>query len=342
MTVPGSCRGGRRRRRRGSWRAGRGGFACAGGRPAAAGRAAGGDRARLRGGARGRGELGARVPPHLAVAHRRAPVGEAGQRRDHRVGIARDELGAQQHRVDVFGRVVVRQDGRGQVAGGPRRAQVAGGGEDGVDGVVRVGVARVQRVDPVLDPGRGHELHPPDGAGGRHRQVVAVIGLDFVDRREDLPRHAVLRRGRLVDGQQEQGDAVVGKGLNRGRRAGQLGREDAGLCGHQLRREGHVGALGGGRARSGLLSGARGALGRRRRGRGVLLPAFHRHGRALRRGAGPPGGGRDHDGPPSCREATRSASALDRANGTRYDGRRPQQGLTFPLTLQVAADEVIE
>ncbi len=51
--------------------------------------------------------------------------------------------------------------------------------------------------------------------------------------------------------------------------------------------------------------------------------------------------GRDHDGPPSCREATRSASALDRANGTRYDGRRPQQGLTLPLTLLDRADDWI-
>src|SRR2546422_7588877 len=42
-----------------------------------------------------------------------------------------------------------------------------------------------------------------------YREVVAVVGLDLVDRGEDLPRHSVLGRGGLVDRQQEQRDAVV-------------------------------------------------------------------------------------------------------------------------------------
>ena len=66
---------------------------------------------------------------------------------------------------------------------------------------------------------RGHELHPAHSAGARDRQVGAVVGLDFVDRREDLPGHAVLGRGGLVDRQQEQGDAVEGERLGGSRRA---------------------------------------------------------------------------------------------------------------------------
>ncbi len=75
-----------------------------------------------------------------------------------------------------------------QVARRAGRAQIAGGGEDRVDRVVRVGVAGVERVDAVLDPGGRHELHPADGACGRDRLVGAVVGLDLVDRGEDLPR----------------------------------------------------------------------------------------------------------------------------------------------------------
>src|SRR5439155_12476753 len=81
---------------------------------------------------------------------------------------------------------------------------------------------------------------PPDRARRRHRQVVAVVGLDFVDRGEDLPGNAVLGRGGLVDGEQEQGNAVVGERLHRGGGAGELGRQQARLRGHRLRRGGAV------------------------------------------------------------------------------------------------------
>ncbi len=127
-----------------------------------------------------------------------------------------------------------------QVARGAGSAQVAGGGEDRVDRVVRVGVAGVDRVDAVLDPSGRHELHPADRAGRRDRQVGSVVGLDLVDRGEDLPRHSVLHRGGLVDRQQEQRDAIEGQRLRGSRRAGELSRERFLLSGDHLRRDGDV------------------------------------------------------------------------------------------------------
>ena len=57
----------------------------------------------------------------------------------------------------------------------------------------------------MLPRGR-HELHPADGARGLDVEVAAVVGLDLVDRREDLPAHAVLDAGGLVDREQEGRD----------------------------------------------------------------------------------------------------------------------------------------
>src|SRR5207249_5608908 len=94
-------------------------------------------------------------------------------------------------------------------------------------------------------------------------------------------------RGGLVDGEQEQGNAVVGERLHRGRGAGELGRQQARLRGHQLRRGGDVvarrGALfrasaGPGGGRFGLGFGL---------GFGDLLLALDRH----RGGPGSGGGG---------------------------------------------------
>ena len=75
----------------------------------------------------------------------------------------------------------------------------------------------------------------PSGAGGRDVQVAAVVGLDLVDRRQDLPADAVLDAGGLVDRQQEDrhaeladdevrdaGDAAPGRGARR-RRSGWSG-----------------------------------------------------------------------------------------------------------------------
>ena len=91
----------------------------------------------------------------------------------------------------------------------PRGLQVARGGEDRVDRVVRVLAAVVVGVDAVALPGRGHELHPAHGAGGRDVEVAPVVGLDLVDRGEDLPAHAVLDAGGLVDREQEGRDAEL-------------------------------------------------------------------------------------------------------------------------------------
>ena len=44
----------------------------------------------------------------------------------------------------------------------------------------------------------------PSAPGGGHVQVAAVVGLDLVDRRQDLPADAVLDPGRLIDRQQER------------------------------------------------------------------------------------------------------------------------------------------
>ena len=76
--------------------------------------------------------------------------------------------------------------------------------EDRVAGVVRVRPAMAGDVHPVLEPGGRHELHPADRPGRGHVQVTPVIGLDRVDRGEDLPRHVVAVTGGLVDRNQER------------------------------------------------------------------------------------------------------------------------------------------
>ncbi len=105
--------------------------------------------------------------------------------------------------------MVVGEDRRADVAVGARGAQVARGGEDRVDRVVRVLAAVAVGVDPVLGPRRRDELHPAHRAGAGDVDVAAVAGLDLVDRRQHLPRHAVLHAGGLVDRQQERGDLEV-------------------------------------------------------------------------------------------------------------------------------------
>src|SRR5213078_4484079 len=87
--------------------------------------------------------------------------------------------------------------------------EVARGGEDRVDRVVGVALAVLVRVDAVGLPGGRHELHPAEGAGGGDVEVAPVVGLDLVDRGEDLPADAVLDAGGLVDRQQERRDAEL-------------------------------------------------------------------------------------------------------------------------------------
>ena len=145
--------------------------------------------------------------------------------------------------------------------------------EDRVDRVVGVGVACVDGVYPVLQPGFGHELHPSDRTRGRHRHVGAEVRLDFVDGCEDRPRHTVLNGRGLVDREQEQWDPVEVECAGRGGRAGDHGRKRARLGRRELWRRGDVaGALerGDGRGRG---RGRRGGIGRSRVSR--LLSALN-------------------------------------------------------------------
>src|SRR5262249_22786292 len=97
------------------------------------------------------------------------------------------------------------------------RAQVAGRGEDGVVGVVRVLRAVVIGVDAVVGPGGRHELHPALRSRGRGAHVLPEAALDLVDRGEDRgARRAelVLLRGRGVDREEERrgGTTAAGRG----------------------------------------------------------------------------------------------------------------------------------
>jgi hypothetical protein len=149
--------------------------------------------------------VGAVAPAHRA-ADGDAALGQRRQRRHQVVRERADEFGPQHHRVDVPPRVVVGEDRLAEVALRPGGLQVPGRGEDGVGGVVRVLAAVPVGVHAVGAPGGRHELHPALRPGGRDREVAPVVGLDLVDRRQHLPRHAVLDPGGLVDRQQERRD----------------------------------------------------------------------------------------------------------------------------------------
>ena len=142
-----------------------------------------------------------RVP--RACIYGEARLGQSGQRSDQVGGHAGDQPGAEHHRVDVPVGVVVGEDRAPDVVLVAGRVQVAGGGEDRVDRVVGILAAVLVAVGPVHLPGRGHELHPAHGARGGDVEVAAVVGLDLVDRRQDLPADPVLDAGGLVDRQQE-------------------------------------------------------------------------------------------------------------------------------------------
>src|SRR5262249_38935765 len=115
-------------------------------------------------------------------------------------GVLGDEAGVELDPPDVVVAVVVVPQGAGQVAGAAVGLQVAGGGPDGLVGVVDVALA-------VAGPGRGQELHRPLGAGGAGPPDAAHAGLDQVDRGQDRPRDPELPLGRVVVGQE-----VVGRG----------------------------------------------------------------------------------------------------------------------------------
>ena len=176
--------------------------------------------------------------------HRRTPLREAGQRAHEVAGQRGEALRALQHGGDVPAGVVVGEERGAQVGLRAGGLQVAGRCEDRVDRVLRVGAPVAVGVDAVALPRRGHELHPAHGARARDAQVAAVVGLDLVDRRQDLPAHAVLDPGRLVDRQQEDRHAErvdevardVGRRLggHRFEQAGRHGRRPA--CRHPGRR----------------------------------------------------------------------------------------------------------
>ncbi len=153
--------------------------------------------------------LGHAVGVRRVRQDREAALRQPGERTDEAGRQAPDHTRAQEHGVDVPPGVVVGEDRLAQVLRGAGRAQVAGGGEDRVGRVVRVLEAVLVGVDAVELPGRGHELHPADRAGRADVEVAPVVGLDLVDRGEDLPAHAVLDAGGLVDRQQERRDAEL-------------------------------------------------------------------------------------------------------------------------------------
>ena len=72
----------------------------------------------------------------------------------------------------------------------------------------------------------------PERARGRDVEVAAVVGLDLVDRREDLPAHAVLDAGGLVEREQERRDPELVDE--------EVRHADRGGAGHR-QREGRVG-----------------------------------------------------------------------------------------------------
>ncbi len=196
---------------------------------------------------------------HARARERQAPLSEARERSDHRLRVGGDQLGAQKHRFDVRIGVVVGEDRGVQIARRARRMQVASCGENRVDRVVGVRVARPECVDPVLQPGLGHELHPAHRTGGGYREVVAIVGLDLVDRREDLPRHPVLDARGLVDRQQEQGHPIKFERLRGDRRLAEQRGQRARLSGHHLRRRRDIVRRSGRHRRRGVAS-ATGAL----------------------------------------------------------------------------------
>ena len=139
-------------------------------------------------------------------ADREVALGQAGERADEVGGQAADQAGAHEDRVDVPVGVVVGEDRLAHVGVGAGGLQVPRGREDRVDRVVGVLLAVVVGVDAVLLPRGRHELHPAQRAGGGDVEVAAVVGLDLVDAGQDLPAHAVLDAGGLVDRKQEGRD----------------------------------------------------------------------------------------------------------------------------------------
>ncbi len=113
---------------------------------------------------------------------------------------------------DVPAGVVVGEDRLRPIRRRAGGVQVVGGREDRIPRVIRIRrrprLCRV-RGDGVLGPCAGLDLHPPDRACARDRQVAPEVGLDVVDRRQIRPpvRAQLEATGRLVvDHQQVRRD----------------------------------------------------------------------------------------------------------------------------------------
>ena len=110
------------------------------------------------------------------------------------------EGGEPEHLAHVRVGVVVAVDRPRDVELAPAAHEVARGAEDRVRRIVWVGDTVPVRVDAPARPGRGHELHPADGAGRAWPEVLAEIRLHLVDGAEHRPRDGVGVAGRLPDG----------------------------------------------------------------------------------------------------------------------------------------------
>ena len=114
---------------------------------------------------------GAAVQDGRGAEDRVAALGQRRERTDEGKREAGDRLRLADHEVDVPVLVVVGEERAADVGRGAGGAQVAGRGEDRVDGVVGIAQPVVVGIVAVGLPRGGHELHPPQRAGARDRDV---------------------------------------------------------------------------------------------------------------------------------------------------------------------------
>ena len=241
----------------------------------------------------------------VARLDREMAVGQLGYGVDQRRRHSTQQLGPQQHRLDVGRRVVVGEDRPREILRGAGGGEVARCREDRVGGVVGVGAPGRGGVDAVALPGARQELHPADCARRGGREVLPVVGLDLVDRGEDFPWHPVGSARRLVDRQQERRDVEV---LH----------EELGHLGSDRRRQQRV------EHRSGEHAGQRIRVREQARGGGGLGTVLRSAATAdQRRSARRLGGDRRHDG--DC-VGVRRARGAGRGAGSRRAGRAGCRG----------------
>jgi hypothetical protein len=101
----------------------------------------------------------------VAKLDREVALGKLADRVEQRARLTGQQLGAQQHRLDIRVGVVVGEDRGRQVVGASGGREVAGGGEDRIGGVVGVAHAGGAGVDAEALPSVRQELHPTDRTG---------------------------------------------------------------------------------------------------------------------------------------------------------------------------------